>query len=159
MDNGYDNRLGGIMKYIINSLEPYSDSPIPKIGIDTSAYSDDGVLLMTRMIVIPLDILKPSIDLKDATASLLALVEKFAQQDKEMNLDNLKLLDEKRVAKEKARLEAQAFADLINEAIVLAKPDVITADKYSVELLPIKVNPPVEPIEVIEPIVKEVITK
>ncbi|HBF40536.1 MAG TPA: hypothetical protein DDW19_01785 [Anaerolineaceae bacterium] len=148
------------MKYIINSLEPYSDSPIPKIGIDTSAYSDDGVLLMTRMIVIPLDILKPSIDLKDATASLLALVEKFAQQDKEMNLDNLKLLDEKRVAKEKARLEAQAFADLINEAIVLAKPDVITADKYSVELLPIKVRPPViEPIEEIidTPIIKEVL--
>jgi hypothetical protein len=115
---------------------------------------------MTRMIVIPLDILKPSIDLKDATASLLALVEKFAQQDKEMNLDNLKLLDEKRVAKEKARLEAQAFADLINEAIVLAKPDVITADKYSVELLPIKVRPPViEPIEEIidTPIIKEVL--
>lgn len=148
------------MKYIINSLEAYSDGAIPKIGLDTSAYSDDGVHLITRMIVIPLDILKPNIDLKDATNSLLALVEKFAQMDKVMNMKNLERLDAERQAKEKARLEAQAFADQINDAIVAEQPEqeIITKD-YKVELLPIKVRPPViEPIEE-EPIVKEVITK
>lgn len=149
------------MKYIVNDLQAYSDSAIPKIGVDTSAYSDDGVLILQRVIVIPLDILKPNIDLKDATASLLALVEKFAQQDRVMNLESLARLDAERQAKENARLEAQAFADLINDAIVLAKPDEIDKTDYQVELLPIKVRPPViEPIEEpIEPIVREVITK
>jgi len=143
------------MKYIINAVEAYSDGAIPKIGIDTSAYSDDGVNLLTRMIVIPLDVLKPNIDLKDVASSLLSLVKKFAQQDKLMNLDNLKRLDAERQAKENARLKAQAFADLINEAIMLAKlPEVIT-DAYKVELLPIKVRPPVE--EIIEAPIQEVI--
>lgn len=148
------------MKYIINSVEAYSDGATPKVGVNTSAFSDAGVHLLTKTIVIPLYILKPNIDLKDATSSLLTLVEKFAQQDREMNLDNLKSLDVERTAKENARLEAQAFANLINDAIVAEQPEqeIITKD-YKVELLPIKVRPPViEPIEE-EPIVKEVITK
>lgn len=148
------------MKYIINSLEAYSDGATPKVGVNTSAYSDTGVHLMTKTIVIPLDILKPNINLKDATSSLLKLVQKFAQQDREMNLDNLKSLDAERTAKENARLEAQAFADLINNAIVAEQPEeVIDKIDYKVELLPIKVRPPViEPIEIIEtPIIKEVL--
>ena len=143
------------MKYIINTLEAYSDGATPKIGIHTSAYSDDGVMLLTRMIVIPLDLLTQNINLKDVMGSLLALVEKFAQQDREMNLDNLKLIDAERLAKENARLEAQAFADKINDAIVLAKPAEVVTDTYRVELLPAKVNPPVE--ETIEEPIVEVI--
>jgi len=148
------------MKYIINTIEAYSDGAISKVGVNTSAFSDTGVHLLTKTIVIPLDILKPNINLKDATSSLLILIEKFAQQDREMNLDNLKLLDAERMAKENARLEAQAFADMINNVIVSEQPEeVIDKIDYKVELLPIKVRPPIiEPIEIIEtPIVKEVL--
>lgn len=147
------------MKYIVNDLQAYSDSATPKIGVDTSAYSDDGVLILQRVIVIPLEIFEGNINLKDVPGSLLAIVEKFAQSHPEMNLVNLEKLNKVRMDKEQARLLAQAFADKLTDAVVLAKPAEIVTDKLRVELLPIKVNPPVEPIEVIEPIVKEVITK
>jgi len=147
------------MKYIVNSLEAYSDSATPKIGVHTSAYADDGFHLLSRMIVIPLAVFQKNIDFKNVTASLLAIVEKFAQSHPEMNLPNLEKLNKVRMDKEQARLLAQAFADKLTDAVVLAKPAEIVTDKLRVELLPIKVNPPVEPIEVIEPIVKEVITK
>ena len=147
------------MKYIVNSLEAYSDSATPKIGVHTSAYADDGFHLLTRMIVIPLDAIKKNIDFKNVTASLLAIVEKWAQSHKEMNLVALAVIDKARMDKDTAKLEAEAFAKLVNDAIVLEKPAEIVTDTCKVELLPIKVNPPVEPIEVIEPIVKEVLTK
>jgi len=149
-----------MMKYIVNDLQAYSDSAIPKIGVDTSAYSDDGVMLLQRVIVIPLEVLEGNINLKDVPGSLLAIVEKFAQSHPEMNLANLERLNKVRVDKEQARLLAQAFADKLTDAVVLAKPAEIVTDKMVVELLPIKVNPPViEPVEELEPIVKEVITK
>lgn len=147
------------MKYIVNSLEAYSDSAIPKIGVHTSAYADDGAHLLTRLIVIPLATLEGNINLKDVPGSLLAVVEKFAQSHAEMSLSNLEKLDKDRMDKEQANVLAQAFADKLTAAVVLAKPAEIVTDKLRVELLPIKVNPPVEPIEELEPIVKEVITK
>lgn len=147
------------MKYIVNEINAYSDGAIPKIGVDTSAYSDEGVLILQRVIVIPLDVLQGNINLKDVPGSLLAIVEKFAQSHPEMNMPNLEKLNKVRIDKENARLLAQAFADKLTAAVVLAKPAEIVTDKLRVELLPIKVNPPVEPIEELEPIVKEVITK
>ena len=150
------------MKYIVNSLEAYSDSATPKIGVHTSAYADDGFHLLTRMIVIPLDAIKKNIDFKNVTASLLAIVEKWAQSHKEMNLVALAVIDKARMDKDKAKLEAEAFAKLINDAIVLEKPAEIITATCKVELLPIKVNPPViEPIEepITEPIKEVVITK
>ena len=147
------------MKYIVNEINAYSDGAIPKIGVDTSAYSDEGVLILQRVIVIPLDVLQGNINLKDVPGSLLAIVEKFAQSHSEINLPNLEKLNKVRIDKENARLLAQAFADKLTAAVVLAKPAEIVTDKLRVELLPIKVNPPVEPIEELEPIVKEVITK
>ena len=150
------------MKYIVNSLEAYSDSATPKIGVHTSAYADDGFHLLSRMIVIPLEVIKTNVDFKNVTASLLAIVEKWAQSHREMNLLHLAELDKARMDKDKAKLEAEAFAKLINDAIVAEQPAEIITATCKVELLPIKVRPPVEPIElepVIEPIVKEVLTK
>jgi len=152
------------MKYIINSVEAYSDGATPKVGVNTSAFSDAGVHLLTRLIVLPLDAIQAGFDLKQASASLLALVQKFASIHQEMNLDNLKRIEAELLAKEQARELAQKYADLINDAIVAEQPEqeIITKD-YKVELLPIKVRPPViEPIEepiTEEPIVKEVFTK
>lgn len=138
------------MRYIINSVSAYSDSAIPKLGFDTSAYSDDGAHLLTRLIVIPLDVVKKTYDLKQASASLLAIVEKFAQSHAEMNLTNLERLDTIRLAKDAAEVMADMFAQQIEDAIVIEKPELIKKADYKVELLPIKVNPPViidEPIE------------
>ena len=114
------------------------------------------------MIVIPLDAIKKNIDFKNVTASLLAIVEKWAQSHKEMNLVALAVIDKARMDKDTAKLEAEAFAKLVNDAIVLEKPAEIVTDTCKVELLPIKVNPPViEPIEepITEPIKEVVITK
>lgn len=146
------------MKYIINTIEAYSDGATPKVGVNTSAYSDAGVHLLTSLIVLPLDAIKAGFDLKQASASLLKLVEKFASIHPEMNLDNLKRIEAGLLAMEQARELAQKYADLINNAIVAEQPEqeIITKD-YKVELLPIKVRPPIiEPIAE-KPIVKEVL--
>jgi len=148
------------MKYIINSVEGYSDGKTPKIGVNVSAFDED-IQIANRLIVIPLDILKENIDLKDASNSLLALVEKFAQKDPELNLDNLKRLKLIRDEKEAARVEAQAFADLINEAVVVEKPEIIEKAEIIVDILPVKVRPEpiIEPIEEPIEIIKEAVIK